>query len=92
MKAVMAGQNLTEEYNGYASCPLVTGYGSCIMAEFDYNLNPLETFPISQDKEMWVMYMMKKDFMPILYWKLMLNGYWNGPTTVRRLMHLGLKK
>ncbi|KAF5297900.1 hypothetical protein FQA39_LY11885 [Lamprigera yunnana] len=87
MKAYMANRSLNAVYNGYASCPLVTGYGKCILAEFDYDLNPLETFPISQDKEMWVMYSMKKDFMPPLYWHLMLNGRWNGPSFVRNLMH-----
>jgi len=29
--------NLTERtYNGYTSCPLVTGYGKMVLAEFDY--------------------------------------------------------
>lgn len=88
MKAVMDGRKLSAVYDGYASCPLVTGYGSCILAEFDYDLNPLETFPCSQDKEMWAMYTMKKDFMPPLYWHLMLNGYWNGPEKMRNIMHL----
>ena len=38
------------QYNGYTSCPLVTGYGKLILAEFDYNGNPLETFPFDQGK------------------------------------------
>lgn len=78
-------------YNGYASCPLVTGYGSCILAEFDYSLEPLETFPlIGQDREMYSMYLLKKDVMPQLYWRLMLNGYWNGPGVARKVMRLGM--
>ena len=32
-------------YDGYTSCPLVTGYGQLILAEFGYDLEPLETFP-----------------------------------------------
>lgn len=92
MKACMNNKPLKSVYNGYASCPLVTGYGKCILAEFDYDLNPLETFPISQDKEMWLMYSMKKDVMPPLYWHLMLNGRWNGPGIFRNLMHLKLGK
>ncbi|XP_017769490.1 PREDICTED: sulfide:quinone oxidoreductase, mitochondrial [Nicrophorus vespilloides] len=91
MQAVMNGQDPKSVYDGYASCPLVTGYGSCILAEFDYNLTPTETFPISQDREMFIMYMMKKDFMPPLYWHMMLNGYWNGPGLMRSVMHLGMK-
>ena len=31
-------------YNGYTSCPLVTGYGRLILAEFDYDKQPDETF------------------------------------------------
>lgn len=88
MKAVMEGKKLSYTYDGYASCPLVTGYGTCILAEFDYDLNPLETFPISQDKEMHSMYTLKKDLMPSLYWHLMLHGYWNGPAAFRNIMHL----
>lgn len=87
----MNGKTLNSTYDGYTSCPLVTGYGKCILAEFDYNLNPLETFPFSQDKERYSMYVMKKDFMPQVYWYLMLNGYWNGPALMRSIMHLGLK-
>lgn len=92
LMAQMEGKPLSYTYDGYASCPLVTGYGKCILAEFDYNLTPLETFPISQDREMYMMYAMKKDFMPTLYWQLMLKGYWNGPALMRNVMHLRLNK
>ena len=27
------------KYNGYSSCPLVTGYGKMVLAEFDYDSN-----------------------------------------------------
>lgn len=86
MMAVMEGKSPSASYNGYASCPLVTGYNSCILAEFDYNLQPLETFPVPQNKERWSMFLLKKHFMPFLYWELMLNGMWNGPAIVRKLL------
>ncbi|MEZ4848678.1 MAG: hypothetical protein R3B93_08660 [Bacteroidia bacterium] len=35
-------------FDGYTSCPLVTGYGKLILAEFDYNNNPTESFPFDQ--------------------------------------------
>ncbi|XP_063985579.1 sulfide:quinone oxidoreductase, mitochondrial [Diachasmimorpha longicaudata] len=73
-------------YNGYASCPLVTAPGKCILAEFDYNLQPLETFPVDQKNEMWIMYFLKKEFFPFLYWNFMLKGYWNGPEFIRKLL------
>jgi sulfide:quinone oxidoreductase len=34
---------LPESYTGYTSCPLVTGYGKLVLAEFDYSLQPCET-------------------------------------------------
>ncbi|RUL85516.1 NAD(P)/FAD-dependent oxidoreductase [Tautonia sociabilis] len=35
-------------YDGYTSCPVVTGYNSLILAEFDYDKKPAETFPFDQ--------------------------------------------
>ncbi|CAF4347159.1 unnamed protein product, partial [Rotaria magnacalcarata] len=35
--------NPVRKYDGYTSCPLVTGYNKCILAEFDFDGNPLET-------------------------------------------------
>lgn len=90
MISVMDGHKPVRVFDGYASCPLVTGYNTCIMAEFDYNLNPLETFPIDQSKERYSMFYMKKDIMPPLYWHLLLNGLWNGPGFARKLMHFKL--
>jgi sulfide:quinone oxidoreductase len=40
-------------YTGYTSCPLLTGYGKLVFAEFDYNNQPQETFPFDQSKERW---------------------------------------
>lgn len=82
----MNGKKPSLVYDGYASCPLVTGYNSCILAEFDYNLKPLETFPVRQDKERYSMFLMKKNVMPPLYWHLFLKGLWNGPAAFRKLM------
>lgn len=68
------GKPLTANYNGYTSCPLVTGYDSLIMAEFDYDLKPLETFPFDQNKERYSMYLVKRYVLPQLYWHGMLRG------------------
>lgn len=72
--AVMAGQPAMASYNGYAACPLVTGYGRLIMAEFDYDGNPQETFPFDQSKERLSMYLVKKYVLPVLYWRGILRG------------------
>jgi sulfide:quinone oxidoreductase len=72
--AGMLKQPLTRTYDGYTSCPLVTGYNSLVMAEFDYNQNPAESFPIDQGKERYSMYLVKKYLLPRLYWYFMLKG------------------
>ena len=61
-------------YDGYAACPLVTGYGKVILAEFDYDLRPQETFPFNQAKERWSMYQLKRYVLPALYWRGILKG------------------
>jgi sulfide:quinone oxidoreductase len=72
--AVIEGKELKEKYDGYASCPLVTGYGTCILAEFDYDGNPTESFPFDQAQERFSMYMLKAYGLPKLYWHGMLKG------------------
>lgn len=62
------------QYDGYTSCPLVTGYGSLVLAEFDYNNEPDETFPFDQGKERFSMYLLKKELLPVIYWDGMLKG------------------
>jgi len=62
------------KYDGYGSCPLITGFNKLILAEFDYDNNMTPSFPINQVKERWSMYHMKKDLLPIMYWYGMLRG------------------
>lgn len=72
--AHMAGRPLAASYDGYTSCPLVTGYGRLVLAEFDYDGKPAETFPFDQSKERLSMYLLKKHALPQLYWHGMLRG------------------
>lgn len=72
--ALMAGKPMPISYSGYTSCPLVTGYGKLVLAEFDYNNQPMETFPIDQSQERWSMYQLKKQVLPRLYWNFILKG------------------
>ncbi|MEZ4660887.1 MAG: hypothetical protein R2911_25330 [Caldilineaceae bacterium] len=71
---VMHGMPPSATYDGYTSCPLVTGYGSLILAEFDYNLQPAESFPFDQSKERYSMYALKAYGLPQMYWHGMLRG------------------
>jgi sulfide:quinone oxidoreductase len=72
--AVMAGQTPTAKYNGYSSCPIVTGYGKLMLAEFDYDNKPTETFPFDQSQERWTMWVLKRYVLPWLYWNQILQG------------------
>lgn len=72
---VMNNEMLTHHYNGYTSCPIVTGYNKLILAEFDYNKKPQETLPFNQAKERRSMYIFKKDLLPRMYWYGMLKGF-----------------
>jgi sulfide:quinone oxidoreductase len=61
------------QYDGYTSCPLVTGVGKCILAEFDFDGKPLETLPIDQGKESRLAYILKKDVLPSMYWNMLIK-------------------
>lgn len=63
-----------DSYGGYTSCPLVTGYGKLVLAEFDYDLQRKETFPFDQRKERRSMYLLKAFGLPLIYWHGMLKG------------------
>ncbi|WP_257459379.1 NAD(P)/FAD-dependent oxidoreductase [Archangium lipolyticum] len=73
--AVMAGRAPTAKYDGYASCPLTTGYGRLLLAEFDYDGKPTPSIPLIDTlKERHDMWLLKKYGLPKLYWQLMLRG------------------
>jgi sulfide:quinone oxidoreductase len=68
-------------YDGYSSCPLVTGYGKMILAEFNYK-NEFTPDPklkqmlvFDSTKEDWRLWMLKKYGLPYLYWNKMMKGY-----------------
>ncbi|HHC79214.1 MAG TPA: NAD(P)/FAD-dependent oxidoreductase [Flavobacteriia bacterium] len=69
-------------YNGYSSCPLVTGYGKMVLAEFDYSKEfkpdpKLKQFPLmigDSSKEHWRLWILKKYLLPYLYWNKMMKG------------------
>jgi len=75
LQAVMNGGEPVLSYDGYTSCPLITGYGRLILAEFDYDLKPKETFPFDQGKERASMYWLKRYVIPAIYWDGLLKGH-----------------
>lgn len=81
LEKMIAQDALTnKKYNGYSSCPLVTGYGKMVLAEFDYDKNFIPDPKLKQmlvfnsDKEHWRLWMLKKHILPYLYWNKMMKG------------------
>lgn len=69
---------LGREYSGYSSCPLVTGYGKMVLAEFKYD-NVRDSDPLlskfwDTSKEQYSMWILKKYGLPFLYWNMMMKG------------------
>jgi len=81
LRAHLDGQPLPAKYDGYASCPLLTGHNELMLAEFKYGGVPKETFAAvlgSQDKPRSLFYYLKKDFFPRIYWASAVKGTWFG--------------
>lgn len=71
----------TKEYDGYSSCPLVTGYGKMVLAEFDYSKEfkpdpkiKARLFVDDSSKEHWRLWILKKYILPYIYWNKMMKG------------------
>ena len=82
LKMINSHSLADKTYNGYTSCPLITGYGKMVLAEFDYDKNftpdpKLKQFPMmikDSSKEHWRLWMLKKYGLPYLYWHKMMKG------------------
>ena len=72
--ANLKGNQQTNTYDGYTCCPLITGYNSVVMAEFDYEKKPDSSFPLNPAKERFSMWLMKRNGLPWIYWNRMLKG------------------
>lgn len=74
LMALINDRQMMSSYDGYTSCPLVTGYGRLVLAEFDYDKVPQESFPFDQSQERYSMYALKAYGLPRMYWHGMLRG------------------
>ena len=71
---LMEGRPLSKKYDGYSSCPLITGIGKVILAEFGYDGKLMPSFPMDMTKERKSMWVLKKDLLPTMYWQGMMKG------------------
>lgn len=78
LQRIKDGQLSPLKYEGYSSCPLVTGYGKMLLAEFKYDnvrdSDPLLSRLFDTGKPLWSMWVLKKYLLPWLYWNHMLKG------------------
>ena len=73
--AQMEGKALKEKFDGYTVCPLKTGYGQIIMAEFNYDgLAPSISF-LAPEKPRWIWWAFDLYMLKPMYWYLMLRGF-----------------
>ncbi|CAA9964390.1 Sulfide quinone reductase [Pyrenophora teres f. maculata] len=79
----LRGEDAAALYDGYTSCPLLTGGKKVLLAEFKYGGVPKETFNdwfgIDQAVPRRAFYHLKKDFFPWVYGKYHVTGRWGGP-------------
>jgi sulfide:quinone oxidoreductase len=57
--AQMEGKELKAQYGGYTVCPLITGIGTVMLAEFDWSKKPTPSFPLDPTKERWIWWLLK---------------------------------
>ncbi|MBN2895109.1 MAG: NAD(P)/FAD-dependent oxidoreductase [Campylobacterales bacterium] len=58
--AAMEGKKeLPAAYGGYTVCPLITGLGTVMLAEFDWSNKPTPSFPLDPTQERWIWWMLK---------------------------------
>lgn len=78
LKLISTNSLSNKTYNGYSSCPLVTGYGKMVLAEFKYDnirdSDPILSKLMDTSKEQYAMWLLKKYGLPYLYWNKMLRG------------------
>lgn len=75
MIAAANGLSSPKRYNGYTSCPMVTGLGRAMLIEFDYEGNLTPSFPfIDPLKELWVSWFIEEKALLGTY-RAMLRGY-----------------
>ncbi|EHD2266055.1 NAD(P)/FAD-dependent oxidoreductase [Vibrio cholerae] len=74
LMAFLKGDELKASYNGYTSCPLITGIGKAILAEFGYNNVLLPSFSfIDPTEESWAVWVMEEQMLQPAY-NAMLSG------------------
>jgi sulfide:quinone oxidoreductase len=70
----LAGRSEVASYDGYSACPLVTGFGKGVLAEFGYEGKLMPSFPGNPARETRFLWLLKRYLLPVFYWHWMLKG------------------
>ena len=57
--SAMEGKELTAKYDGYTVCPIITGIGTVMLAEFDWSMKPTPSFPLDPTQERYIWWLLK---------------------------------
>ena len=57
--SLMEGKEMTAKYAGYTVCPLITGLGTVMLAEFNWTKKPTPSFPLDPTQERWIWWLLK---------------------------------
>ncbi len=71
---IMEGKEPSAKYGGYTVCPLITGYGTVMLAEFDWSAKPTPSFPLDPTVERWIWWALKVYALKPMYFYGMLRG------------------
>lgn len=74
LAAALRGDELPLRYSGYASCPLITGYGRVVLAEFVYGREVQPSLPWDSTRERRSAWWLKTRLLPWMYWNRLLRG------------------
>lgn len=71
---VIDGKTPSAKFNGYTVCPIITGYGTVMLAEFDYSGKPTPIVPLDPTQERWIWWMLKVYMLEPIYFYGMMKG------------------
>lgn len=72
--SVIDGKEPTAKFDGYTVCPIITGYGTVMLAEFDYTGRPTPIVPLDPTQERWIWWMLKVYMLEPIYFHGMMKG------------------
>jgi sulfide:quinone oxidoreductase len=71
---VMEGKAPSAKYDGYTVCPLITSYGTVMLAEFNWTKKPAPAAPLDPTVERWIWWVLKVHMLRPMYFMGMLRG------------------